>query len=64
MNLTIEARDNGSPSLASRALVVVDILDYNDNDPVVSYVKRFCYLLPVNLEGFKSKKFNLKHYCR
>ena len=36
VELTVEATDGGSPSLSSRCTVVVDIIDYNDNDPRVS----------------------------
>ena len=36
MRLTIEARDSGVPSLASTTVVMVNIIDYNDNDPKVS----------------------------
>ena len=40
MELTVEARDGGSPQLATTCIVVVDILDYNDNDPRVSIIPR------------------------
>lgn len=33
-NLTVEARDSGSPYRSSTATVVVHVLDDNDNDPV------------------------------
>ena len=40
VELTVEARDGGSPQLATTCIVVVDILDYNDNDPRVSIIPR------------------------
>ncbi|KAL5251831.1 hypothetical protein ACHWQZ_G014847 [Mnemiopsis leidyi] len=33
IKLTVQAQDGGNPSLSSRSSVIVDIIDYNDNDP-------------------------------
>lgn len=33
VKLTVEAQDGGNPTLRSRCTVIVDIIDYNDNDP-------------------------------
>ena len=38
IKLTVQAQDGGNPSLSSRCSVIVDIIDYNDNDPRVSFV--------------------------
>ena len=32
-NITIEARDGGSPSLVATAVIYIDVIDDNDNDP-------------------------------
>ena len=37
VKLTVQAQDGGNPSLTSRCSVIVDIIDYNDNDPRVSF---------------------------
>ena len=38
IKLTVQAQDGGNPSLSSRCSVIVDIIDYNDNDPRVCFV--------------------------
>ena len=32
-NLTVEARDDGNPSLRDTTTVIIDIIDVNDNQP-------------------------------
>ena len=32
-NLTIEARDGGTPALVATAMIFIDVIDDNDNDP-------------------------------
>ena len=41
VKLTVEAQDGGNPTLRSRCTVIVDIIDYNDNDPRVSFDSSF-----------------------
>eukprot|EP00116_Pleurobrachia_bachei_P019190 sb/3479452/ len=45
VKLVIEARDEGSEILSSRALVVVDIVDLDDNGPVVYEIKEYYELV-------------------
>ncbi|NXT38072.1 PCDGD protein, partial [Pelecanoides urinatrix] len=50
-NITITARDRGSPSLSSRAALVLEVSDVNDNAPVFEEAAYSAYVAENNAAG-------------
>lgn len=47
-NLTVQAKDNGTPPLTTNATVFVTVLDQNDNDPIFTH-NEYNFYIPENL---------------